>query len=217
MPKLSWKGNPQADPPFSGSLPPSLLWSTLGDCASLSTSHITFSTQHCQPASSTCPPSFHLQLPFARGKWAMASQAYRMIFLCTSNVMNRKSLSSAPPPLKQDVPFFIHASLFFFSVWQQMIFWKWSDKEWQLIFPLIFILRLFAVTSLCGLVRRIACCGQSAPAAASDCESMRCNVSQTAVWSSCFWPEAKQTDPLTEPPLLSRTFVHVRAKCHFFI
>lgn len=81
MPKLLWKGNPHPDPhsphsPFLWLAPSFLQWHTLGDCASLSASHTTFSTQHCQPSNSICLP-FRSQLSFAWGKWAVASQAWK--------------------------------------------------------------------------------------------------------------------------------------------
>lgn len=52
------------DPPFLWLVPSFLQWHTLGDCTSLSASHTTFSTQHCQPSNSIClcffACSFHL-------------------------------------------------------------------------------------------------------------------------------------------------------------
>lgn len=47
---------PTSTHPFFGSLPLSPLWHTLGDCTSLSASHTTFSTHHCQPSNSICFP-----------------------------------------------------------------------------------------------------------------------------------------------------------------
>lgn len=157
-------------------------------------------TQHFPHSTFSLPIAFAfpfcLQLSFAWGKWAVASQALKKnIYFhppCRWCITNLLYLY-----LRQGMPLSVHLDLNSgFYIWYEhkiiLTLTLKNKPPWCFFFPLSSV----HLKPLCCLHKRPKCCGQTA-AAAIDFESRRCDASKKkqTVWSSWTWhsPSGKST------------------------
>lgn len=113
--------------PLIGSLPLSPQWHTLGDCASLSASHTTFSTQCCQPSNSICLPLSLAALicmrEMSRGLPSVTKRKISLHLACDAS-----QTRSAPSTRKHDIIYFLYLHLGFQHL---MSIWRWTTDTFD--------------------------------------------------------------------------------------